>query len=232
MIAAVLRELMAAGLAGEELIAAVERVEKSADNPPTKMDAAAERRRAYDRERMARKRESLRKSADNPPTSENALSSFLLTSSESEEGKKESKKEKARAKICPADFQPTESHFAIGVETGRNADQVRAAATEMIEWSHANSGRAVAKKTNWDLAFNSWLRRNNHGRAGQNRTSPAAGSRTLAQDTLIAGMAEALAERPDSRLGKGDARGRGDSEQGYPNDNKKLGAIAFGVPFD
>lgn len=98
-----------------------------------------------------------------------ALSSSLLTSEIQEEKKEERKKEKARAKICPVDFQPTESHFALGVELGMTPVQVRSAATEMIEWSHANSGRAVAKKSDWNLALNSWMRRNKPNGQGRPR---------------------------------------------------------------
>jgi uncharacterized protein YdaU (DUF1376 family) len=73
---------------------------------------------------------------------------------------------------------------------------------------------------------------NNHERTGKNRTPGPAQSRTLAQDTLIAGMASALSERPDSRLGTGDAGRRREGSKGDPNDNEELGPVALCVPFD
>lgn len=69
-------------------------------------------------------------------------------------------------------------------------------------------------------------------RSGQNRTNPTARPRTVAQDTLIAGMASALAERPDSRLGNGGSRGWSEGQPDHPNDNQKLGAVPVSLPFD
>lgn len=63
LIATVLRELMAAGLTGDALIEAVARVEASI---PSAVDAQAERRRAKDRERKAR----LRNSAETAETAD------------------------------------------------------------------------------------------------------------------------------------------------------------------
>jgi hypothetical protein len=69
VMAAVCRELVAAGLAGSELVAALERVESEADaalerlqRQPVVRDEAAERRRAKDRERKSAER--LRTSAE------------------------------------------------------------------------------------------------------------------------------------------------------------------------
>ena len=59
IISAALRELIAAGLEGEDLIAAVERIEAAV---PNSVDEAAERRRSKDRER--KRNERLRKSAE------------------------------------------------------------------------------------------------------------------------------------------------------------------------
>lgn len=73
---------------------------------------------------------------------------------------------------------------------------------------------------------------NTHERTGKNRNPSPAESRTLAQDALIAGMASALSERPDSRLGGSHERGRRESPKGDPNDNEEHGAVAICVPFD
>ncbi|MFG1222157.1 hypothetical protein [Xanthobacter wiegelii] len=62
MIAAALRELIAAGLTGDELVAAVARIEAemAVSVPPDRSSDAAERKREADRERQRRKRESAR----------------------------------------------------------------------------------------------------------------------------------------------------------------------------
>lgn len=73
---------------------------------------------------------------------------------------------------------------------------------------------------------------NSHERTGKDRIPAPAQSRTLAQDTLIAGMASALSERPDSRLGTGDAGRRREGAKGDSNDNEDVGAVALCVPFD
>ncbi|MFG1250511.1 HNH endonuclease [Xanthobacter flavus] len=59
MIAAALRELMAAGLTGDELVAAVARIEAemAVSVPPARSSAAAERKREADRERMRFRRQ-------------------------------------------------------------------------------------------------------------------------------------------------------------------------------
>lgn len=64
VIAAALRELMAAGLTGDELVAAVARieVEMAVSAPADRSSDAAERKREADRERMRRKREAARHS--------------------------------------------------------------------------------------------------------------------------------------------------------------------------
>ncbi len=62
MIAAALRELIAAGLAGDELVAAVARIEAEMEvsAPVARSSGAAERKREADRERQRRKREAAR----------------------------------------------------------------------------------------------------------------------------------------------------------------------------
>lgn len=62
VIAAALRELIAAGLAGDELVSAVARIEAemAVSSPVARSSDAAERKREADRERMRRKREAAR----------------------------------------------------------------------------------------------------------------------------------------------------------------------------
>lgn len=68
VIAAALRELMAAGLTGDELVAAVARIEAEMAVSATsdRSSAAAERKREADRERMRRKREAARATNSRP----------------------------------------------------------------------------------------------------------------------------------------------------------------------
>lgn len=136
-------------------------VRQSYDNP----DTVAERKRAYDRERMREKRGAVEESYDSRTTeTENALSisSSLSESQSSEEvdEKKVIKKEKrARGEKLPAEWKPSESHYRDATERGLSATDVDALADEMRGWSQAEDHRSVARKSNWDMAFSGWIRR-------------------------------------------------------------------------
>jgi hypothetical protein len=78
----------------------------------------------------------------------------------SEERKKDSKKDIARGSFCPSDFQATEGHYRLGEALSLSHQQVDDTARAMVEWSVSNRNRAVARKADWSLTFNGWLRRN------------------------------------------------------------------------
>src|SRR5688572_18180305 len=154
MIAAVLRELIAAGVSGDALVAAIERIE-AAQNPPTSADnPVTEKRRAYDRERQRAKRASTRlppTSVDIRPQSATAL---ILPSLTSLEDKKE-KKERARKFPCPPDFQPSEKHFAAAAKLGVPPSFVHDKAEDMRLWAQSSG----ALKVNWDMTLHVFIRR-------------------------------------------------------------------------
>lgn len=139
------------------------------------VDAATEKRREYDRERQRKIRELRRQSADNPPMSETPLPS-LSPSSQQVGTQKEEKKERALKKngsALSADWAPSDAHFLEGSEYGFRADEVRGMAEDMRLWAGANANRAVARKSNWNMTFSGWMRRE----AGKRKS--ANGKRTV-----------------------------------------------------
>lgn len=124
---------------------------KSTGNP---VDRAAEKRRAWDRERKAVQRGAEQKSGGSPvevhPNSANQLS---LSNSEIQ------KKERASGKICPPEFHPTEKHYEAALKLGVGRPRVDELCEDMRSWSRANSNRAVARKSDWGLALHQWIKR-------------------------------------------------------------------------
>jgi len=167
MIAQILRELIAAGLQGESLVAAVERIEQA---QPKAVDATAERRRAKDRERHR-----LRNPPKSTETAESTVStephnealSSLLTSSENTSIKQESKKERATAprKIAiPDDWTPKPVHYAKAAEFQYPEKFVDQQAHAMRNWAKSKGIRRV----DWDATFHGFIKpkENNHGFGG------------------------------------------------------------------
>lgn len=125
------------------------------------VDKTAEKRRAYDRERKARTKVSGGNSTGIPPDSENALSSSSLDTQKVDQ-RKEEKKEAPKRKSghsLPAEWHPSESHYAIGRELSRTREHVDREAESMRLWATANSNRSVARKADWNATFTGWLRR-------------------------------------------------------------------------
>jgi len=120
----------------------------------SRVDTAAEKRRAWDRERKAMQRELERPSGGCPPDF-HPISANQPSISESEK----KKKERAIGKVCPPDFHPTESHYEAGLRFGLNRPKVDELCGDMRSWSAANSNRAVARKSDWGLALHQWMKR-------------------------------------------------------------------------
>jgi hypothetical protein len=168
MISQILRELIAAGLQGESLVAAVERIEQA---QPKAMDATAERRRAKDRERYYLRKRQKPPTPPTPPksteTEEVSLSSSLLSSSISttkqQEKKEERKKERARKIPVPPDWRPNEAHYTKAANIGMPVDLMLAKADDMRNWAKS---KAVIR-ADWDATFFGFLRprdsSNGHG---------------------------------------------------------------------
>lgn len=141
-----------AALAVTEAFAAGAACGKSGGIP---VDESAERRRAYDRERKRLAAEIRRNSTENPQNSNSALPS---SSSQQTQVPKEGKK-RERGTTLSAEWMPLPSHFDEGTALGLRDDDVRGMAADMRLWAGANSNRAVARKSNWDMTFSAWMRR-------------------------------------------------------------------------
>jgi hypothetical protein len=207
-------ELVGSGLTAQQLALVLELTVALSTGNSTGLstrqnaDMTAERRRAWDRDRKAAKRNSTGIPPDFPPDTKPALSF-----KEKEKSNQDLKKERAprkRGSGIPPDWKPTPAHLDEGRKLGINEPQVMGLAEDMRLWAGANEHREVARKSNWNLTFSAWMRRHatgapNGNGTGQNRSHQP---RQAAGDALIAGMAAALSERPDSRLYRGDAGGR------------------------
>jgi hypothetical protein len=67
---------------------------------------------------------------------------------------KAGKSQAPRGHLCPDDFRPAEKHYDAGAKYG--FDQI---CTRMRNWSHANSNRQIARKSDWSLAFFNFIDR-------------------------------------------------------------------------
>ncbi|MFG1183251.1 hypothetical protein [Xanthobacter aminoxidans] len=130
VIAAALRELMAAGLTGDELVAAVARIEAemAVSAPGPRMSAAAERKREVDRERMRRKREAARAAngrVDNRSTSQvsREIADCRATSTTSHDDGEPSPEEKRKASPCTPSKEKTQPspNFTPSVPKGTSS---------------------------------------------------------------------------------------------------------------
>jgi hypothetical protein len=168
MIAEILRELIAAGLQGESLVAAVERIEQA---QPKATDATAERRRAKDRERYH-----LRKpqKTPTPPKSTEIVEMALSSTSSVVSDTKilESKKERVRKSQLPADWVPKPRHYEKAKKFKHPDGFVDLKADAMRSWA---ASKAVMR-ANWDATFDGFLEPK-EGTNGQR------GSRSFQDDT-------------------------------------------------
>jgi hypothetical protein len=112
---------------------------------------------------------------------------------ERKEGRKEDKIRKkeaasggsARGAVLPDDWCPADRSVALGWRLGLAEIEIQDEADVMRAWATANAHRAITRKSNWDAAFDNFLRRRakeGGGRNGKPRpTSPAGHSKTLAE---------------------------------------------------
>jgi hypothetical protein len=149
------REMTARGVDPEMIALAIETAESVARPVESPVDTAAEKRRAYDRERKRLERESGGNSTGSPPDKDSALS-FLENKKNSKEVKK---KERARGEKLPPDARPTAGHYKFGIENSFDRQWVDRMFEDMRLWARANEHRAVARKSDWNLTFMGWLRR-------------------------------------------------------------------------
>lgn len=169
-IAAMVAQMLSTGIPPETILLAIEAVERSnaeIARSGVPVDSAAERRRAWDRERKRRA------STGIPPEGQNRPS-LLTTDSNSESQKVEKKKEQietnstgippeihrnGKGQKLPEDWKANQKHYDEGAELGLSEGQIEAMAINMRLWARANEHRAVARKSSWDLTFSGWMRR-------------------------------------------------------------------------
>jgi hypothetical protein len=162
-IAVLMQQLRDAGAPMEAImiaVAAVEAVE-------AKHAAAEEARKANQRERTAKHRAMKRdcnvtittQQRDPSPKDNNQTPTQPIPPSDPIGSEAPKGARRPKSILCPDDFQPNESHFAKAAGQGRDRAFVIATRDRMHRWSHANAGRPVARKSDWNLAFHSFLDR-------------------------------------------------------------------------
>jgi hypothetical protein len=144
-IADMVEEMIARGVDPAAIVMAVRGAERAAKNstgiPP---DSAAEKRRAYDRERKRKPNVS----TGIPPDSTGIPQSALTL-------KKDKLKSKSRRIPIPPEWRPSEVHFTKAAEMHIPRSAVEAKAEDMRIWA----GSSGAVKADWDLTFHGFLRR-------------------------------------------------------------------------
>lgn len=172
VIATALRELMAAGITGEALVAAVERIEaaQAAARAPVRT-ARQERNARYYENRKARLEASeasesvliqTSKTVSDEVSSKESPQTPIETTNTSDPPKGGSVSKaspRRKGSLCPDEFQPSEAHFAKAAKAGRGREFVASIRDRMHRWSHTNASRAVAKKSDWSLALHDWIDR-------------------------------------------------------------------------
>jgi hypothetical protein len=203
MIAEIIRELIAAGLQGESLVAAVERIEQA---QPKVVDTTAENRRAKDRERKRRARGSPLASAESAESTDVCGSpqtgSFLLTSSsesvtKQQESKKERKSQRARKSLLPDDWQPNQHHQAKAAKNGHDLNDK---ADALRSWAKSKA----VMRADWDATFDGFLRPK-EATNGKYRKSPSQRAYGFANQIRQLELTEGVGRPPDV-LGGGNHR--------------------------
>jgi hypothetical protein len=187
------REMIARGVDPEMIALAIETAESASRPVECPVDTAAEKRRAYDRERKRLERLSGGSPVESPVDSDSALS--ILENSSEKKGKKERAKS-SRGEKLPPDAKPTAEHYAQGLDLGFSPQWVDQQFEDMRIWARTNEHRAVARKSDWNLTFTGWLRRNAKDARGQSngngtsnhRADRSAGRATAREANQVAAM--------------------------------------------
>jgi hypothetical protein len=141
-IADMVASLLEQGATPEIIVLAVRGAELSARNSGgIPVDAAAEKRRAWDRER--------KKKSGGIPVESGGIPESALTP------KKDNNKKVSKRKPIPPEWKPSEVHFQKAAEMNIPRSAVEAKAEDMRIWA----GSSGAVKADWDLTFHGFLRR-------------------------------------------------------------------------
>lgn len=170
-VSAVLRELMAAGLAGEALIAAVERIE-DADESAKQATRAARNRRYQDKlkSRKAEETEEAEAQGKTPKTSKTSQPSYgvspktkvppdpPINSTPIPEGKGVPEAKSERGHRLPTDFRLSDADRAFAAGEGWTPEQIIGAEAEFVDhWS--NEPGAKGRKLDWSKTWRNRVRR-------------------------------------------------------------------------
>ena len=167
-IAFLIRQFVAAGLTMEQALIAAEVVERNEE-------AAKAERRANDAERQRRSRmsrhvtdvtvtsvterdicdsEGVKKEVPpNPLKKKTNIPPSIPTGSQTPRGSRSS------GSRLPDDFGLTADLIEYAGSQGLTAEQAAECLAEMREWAFANSNRPVARKADWGLTLQGWMRR-------------------------------------------------------------------------
>jgi hypothetical protein len=159
-IAEMVERMIAAGVAADMVVLAVATAERIAidaacppDIPP---DTAADKRRAYDRNRKAKVRNVHRTSTGLPPDTETPSLSIESKKEESKE-EREAPKRASRGQRLPDDWSPSAQDAAVALtlvgpqRTAAELDKFR------DHWKQQPGSKGV--KLDWDAAWRNWIRR-------------------------------------------------------------------------
>jgi hypothetical protein len=181
-IAAMVREMIARGIAPDAIVLAVgtaERAAALAHFSGIPVESVADKRRAYDRERKRKAAEFHRNSTGIPRKDENASLSSKNISSED----KKSKREATRGTRLPDDWRPSHPDLAMaqdligpdqtGIELAKFKDH----------WKQQAGSRGV--KLDWSATWRNWVRRTREyaGARNGNRTG---NTRATGNDAILA----------------------------------------------
>lgn len=180
-IAAALRELIAAGVTGDALVTAIERIEE-ASNP----------KRSNGAERTARWREKKKQTdsvtsdvcdvttvtTSQPASSLSTLEAPSTLIAKKEVGASGERPQRGRGHPLPDSFEPNEGHYAVAEQLRGRRKFADECCTEMREWAKANGNRAITRKADWDMTLLTWIRRTARaGPRGVNGQAPRPGSK-------------------------------------------------------
>jgi hypothetical protein len=157
-IAPILRELIAAGLSGEALVEAVERIELASQGAAKERSSAALRQERY---RQRKASQTVTSDARDVTSVTNVTPEALPPAPPSQVNPPSQKTPKGvqKGSTLPADWVPTAASVEKGLALGLTDEQVVGHSEDFRLWAGANANRAVAKKLDWEQAFDGWVRR-------------------------------------------------------------------------